>query len=254
MSPLVTRKSRTDETTDTNTVDPSGTEPGDKTSRGVKQRRAPAPAPTRTRRKPALTAAGIALIALGGVGGGWLASQGGTAKQVVVLRNDIKPGHKISMTDLTTTQMTGGAGTNLVPSDRIQELVGKYPTGSIPAGTMVTWPMTTTSTSPINGTALVGLAFKPGQMPGAGLQPGQKVTIVLAGNNSAAGGSSSELPAGLSIGQAWEATIADLPPGTPNAQTTTVDLYVASKDVNQIATASGVGTLALAVTAASGSR
>lgn len=213
---------------------------------GVKQRKAPAVAPTKTRRRPALTAAGVALIALGGIGGGVLASQGGQAQEVVMLRNSIQPGHQITVTDLTTTELTGAAGVNLVKAADLQQLVGRYPTGVIPAGSLVSWPMTATMVSPSGNSALIGLAFKQGHVPVAGLQPGQTVSIVLTN----AGGNSGGLPDGLTVGQSWSATIADIPDPNANSQLTTVDLYIASKDISAVSSASGAGDLALAVTGA----
>lgn len=210
----------------------------------IRQRTAPVPAPTKARRRPALTAAGVALIALGGLGGGWVASHGGHAEQVVVLRNALQPGHPIQTGDLTTTQISGAGGVPLIPAADLSSLTGLYPTGQLPAGTLLTRAMTRTASTPSHGHALVGLAFKDGQLPGAGLRAGQNVTLVLTSATSAG----TTLPAGLSIGQTWQATIADLPAAGANSQSTVVDFYIDLSQMSSLSTASGVGNLAMLVT------
>lgn len=77
---------------------------------GVQQRSAPASTPVRARRRPAMTALGVALVAIGGIVGALVLSSGGHARDVVMLRSSVVAGHQITTGDLTTTQLTGAAG------------------------------------------------------------------------------------------------------------------------------------------------
>lgn len=216
---------------------------------GVQQRSAPAPTPVRARRRPAMTALGVALVAIGGIVGALVLSSGGHARDVVMLRSSVVAGHQITTSDLTTTQLTGAAGVGLITQDQISALVGKYPRQDLPKGTLLTAQMTTNSLDPGTGRSIVGIPVKPGQIPGQGLHAGEPVRIVLQANT----GSNATLPDGLQIGQTWSATISSVTTTSSNggagAASTSVDITVPFNTAAQISAAAGTGQLAIVLDA-----
>ncbi len=214
---------------------------------GVQQRSAPAPTPVRARRRPAMTALGVALVAVGGIVGALVLSSGGHARDVVMLRSSVVAGHQITTGDLTTTQLTGAVGVGLITQDQISTLVGKYPRQDLPKGTLLTAQMTTNSLDPEAGSSIVGIPVKSGQIPGQGLHAGEKVRIVLQATTGA--NASGTLPDGLEIGQTWPATISSVTTtsstGGAGTASTSVDVTISSGTAPQISTAAGTGQLAI---------
>lgn len=216
---------------------------------GVQQRTAPAPTPVRGRRRPAMTALGIALVAIGGIVGALVLSSGGAARDVVMLRTSVVAGHQITTGDLTTTQLTGATGATLISRAQISSVVGTYPRQDLPAGTLLTSQMTTSSLDPGSGTSIVGIPVKPGQIPGQGLHAGEPVRIVL----QAGSGSSGTLPEGLQVGQTWPAKVSSVNTTSANGGagtvSTSVDVTVPATAAAQISAAAGTGQLAIVLDA-----
>lgn len=209
------------------------------------------PAPVKARRRPALIALGLAVIATGALGGAWAFSAHNEDRTVVVARTNLQPGHKVESSDLTTTTLSGADGAQLVAGKDLSSLVGDYPVTTVPNGTLLTTTMLTNTLDVRAGTTIVAIPVKVGQVPGSGLRAGDPVTLVLT-----AGSGSSNLPADLKPGQSWEASVASVHEqnAATAAQNTTqvVDVSVSSGTAKQVAEAAGTGQVALTLNAAGG--
>ena len=134
------------------------------------------PAPTRRRRSPALIGLGVAMIALGGIGGGWLATRGHDTHPVTIAASAMPAGHTIAETDLRTVQVAGDIP--FAATADSAQLVGKVTTGSIASGTVIADSMAAGMPDLSKGQSIVGVPLKSGQYPALGLQPGDDVALV----------------------------------------------------------------------------
>lgn len=215
-----------------------------------KQKAAPTkPAATsiKARRRPAIMALGVAMIATGALGGAWFLNSHNKDRPVVMVKANLQPGQKISRSDLTTTDISGGAAAALVPGSDLPSLVGTYPLGSMQPGTLLTKSMVTNSLTPREGSTIVGIPVKTGQLPGIGVQSGDNVTLVLS-----AGSGSANLPSELKPGQSWNAEVSSVhTQSATNGQGTTqvVDVTVSAGQAPQLAEAAGTGQLTVVLNA-----
>ncbi|KNX35907.1 SAF domain-containing protein [Luteipulveratus halotolerans] len=202
----------------------------------------PTPPSVRTRRSRTRIAAGVALMVVCGLAGGALVTRGEKPESVLVLRHSVEAGDSLQRSDLTTKQVTNGKGLNSVSQEQIGSLVGRYVTGDLPAGTLVSPAMVADRFGPIAGRSTVGIAVKLGQRPAAGLTAGQQVRLVLGAGQ---GTQANALPKGLLVGQTWRAQIVAI--GTSSSQDglTTVDVSVSTEDAPTVATAASLGSMAL---------
>lgn len=135
------------------------------------------PASTRRRRSPALIGLGVAMIALGGIGGGWLATRGQDTHPVTIAASAMPAGHTITQTDLRTVQVAGDIP--FAATADSAQLVGKVTTGSIASGTVMADSMAAAGMPDLSkGQSIVGVPLKAGQYPALGLHPGDGVTLV----------------------------------------------------------------------------
>lgn len=131
-----------------------------------------------------LGAAGLVLIvACGALTGGMVYTAGQTTP-VVTLAQPVPAGHTLTQQNLATTRVDAD-GQGLVPASQTESVVGQTTTGNLPAGALLTQGMVTPAPVPPDGSALVGLALEPGQMP-ARVRAGMTVTVVkVPGDNAA---------------------------------------------------------------------
>lgn len=213
---------------------------GPPTEQGL--RRAPAVAAAksvRQRRRPALILLGIALVAVFGVAGAWLATAGRDAQTVVIARQSIQAGQPITAADLGTTQVSGTiTGAATVPGSDLESLTGKYATGPIPAGSLINPGSVVDRLTPKAGTAIVGVGLKPSQLPAGGLQAGDIVTLVA--TVSPQGGDTNTVKPGTT----WKATVVTVG-GTSDDGTSVVSFSLPGDAAVSAATAAGGGTLAV---------
>ncbi|WP_432564541.1 SAF domain-containing protein [Kineococcus sp. SYSU DK003] len=173
------------------------------------------PGPVRERR-PALIAFGLVLVVGGALGSALVVHRSGDRVDVLVARHDIAPGELVTADDLGTARVAAD-GAALVPAAALQNFVGTYATGRIPADTLVNRTMFLSGDTVPADAAVVGVVLDAQQRPtdplaagdvvraylvsadGSGTASGQPVGTVLleAARVVAAGGSS----AGAATGQ-----------------------------------------------------
>ena len=182
-----------------------------------------------------MVALGIALVALCGLGGAWLASRGVAPQTVVVAASPLQAGQPIQGGDLATTQLTGGQGLSTIPGSRLESLVGEYPVVDIPAGSLLSPAQLVDEVTPGPGRSILGVGVTAAQMPAIGLAGGDRVRLVT--THSTQGGD-------VEPGQSWRATVVAVGPVSDNGSRT-VDVSVDSSDAVAAASAAGGGAVAI---------
>ncbi len=138
----------------------------------------PALAPTRTRRRPGVLAAGVALVVVGALGAAYLTQVVGDTAEVVAVARDVQPGEVIERADLTVADVSTDPALNPVPASRLTELVGQRAAVALTTGSLLTDAAVTEQVLPAAGQSLVGVALQPAQLPAGPLQAGDRIRIV----------------------------------------------------------------------------
>jgi hypothetical protein len=114
---------------------------------------------------------------------------------VLVVTSTIHQGQRITAADLGTADVASSGGLSPIPVSSASELSGTWAAVTIPAGSLLSRGDVTSSRPLATGSAVVGLALKDGQLPAAGVEPGDQVMIVqtlAAGSVLPAGGDSDD--------------------------------------------------------------
>lgn len=134
--------------------------------------------PTKTRRRPAIIAAGVALVIVGGLGAVWYASSVGDTVAVLVTKGDIARGQTIESSDLTTLEIGGGQSTAAVTAKNADQVIGEVAKVDLPAGSLVTTDNVGVALEVADDESIVGVALTAAQMPSYPLTAGDAVRIV----------------------------------------------------------------------------
>lgn len=200
--------------------------------------------PTRARRRPALIALGLALVALSVLGSAYLATSLGQTYQVLAVTSDIARGAPITPGDVGVAELPEGAGSALlepVLADQFDEMTtGKVATADLKAGQLLTADSVATELRPPAGQSIVGIALAPNQMPTQALKAGDTVRVV---ETPATGG---EPPVQTPL--AIPATVVSTAPTTVGEQTV-VDVQVKSSTAAALAARAATGRVAIVIDA-----
>lgn len=135
------------------------------------------------RRRPAIAALAALLIVGGALIAGLLAVRMDQRVAVMQVRHDINVGQQITAQDLTETRVASD-GLNLVPADRVKEILGTYAKVNLIEGQLLD-PKTLTKTSPItDDKAAVGVVMLEGRVPAGGLRSGDEVQLIKIGTGN----------------------------------------------------------------------
>lgn len=221
---------------------------------GLGSRINPATRPARQHRRWGLFALAAALACVAGLGAGYFASQGGKVESIVAVRGEIRAGTPLTAAQLGTTQIQAGSSLHTIPAGQLNSLVGKYSTSNLPVGAILTPDMLQDHLVPAAGKAVVGVAFKHGQIPARGLQPGDTIRIVT----TAGAGAPTTAAADVKTWNAQVVTVeaapaaSDQPSSSANAATT-YDLLLSDGDAASLASAAGAGNVAAILEPVTGS-
>jgi hypothetical protein len=160
---------------------------------------APGAAPYRLgsarRRRPAVLALAIALVAAGGLGGGVLYTATGTRVGVIALARDVPAGQAITRDDLAEARISLDPA--LHPLSVNSKVIGMRATADLKAGSLLTGADLTNDPLVLPDQQVVGLSAKAAQLPAARLHAGSLVVIVStpAANGGADSGAAATGPA-----------------------------------------------------------
>ncbi len=111
---------------------------------------------------------------------------------VLITTTSIEQGQQLSSSDLGEASVSISGDVSVIPAAHASELRGKRASVTIPAGSLLTIQDVTNSQPFSPGDAVVGMALKSGQLPSAGVEPGDEVMVVETGSP----GTSLDLPTG----------------------------------------------------------
>jgi uncharacterized membrane protein YgcG len=134
-------------------------------------------------RKPALAALAVVLVVGGALLAALLVIDAGHKTGAIEITQTVGQGQKIPVSAMQEVQVTSGSGLDYVPWNQASQVANTYAATMLPAGTLLTPQMTTSSNNLANGMTVVGLALKDGQFPD-GLQVGDHVDIFVTSDSS----------------------------------------------------------------------
>lgn len=134
--------------------------------------------PPKLRRRPLLWALGVALITLGGLGAGYVATAVSNTQSVLALRADVDRGELIEAADLIVSQVSVDPALDPVAASTQDEVVGQRATRDLNAGSLLTAQSYANEVIPAAGESLVGVALTSAQLPSSGVRSGETVRII----------------------------------------------------------------------------
>ncbi|WP_405010634.1 SAF domain-containing protein [Kitasatospora sp. NBC_01539] len=144
----------------------------------------PAPhVPPRTlrarRRRPAVLAMAVALIAAGGLGGAVLYTSSGQRIAVLAVARDVPMGQAITADDLVVAHIASDPALRPLDARDRTRTIGLRATTDLRRGALLLKADVTADAALQPGRQVVGLAAKRTQLPAARLQPGLQVLVVF---------------------------------------------------------------------------
>ena len=201
-------------------------------------------------RKPALAALAVLLVALGAVTAGLLVINAGHRVAAVEIVQQVGQGEQIPASAIREVEISSDSGLDYVAWQYAGRVAGVYAATEIPAGTLLTQAMTSSSDNLAAGKVEVGLSLKAGQVPG-NLIIGDTVEAFPVGtgsgcgtNGNSAGGTSVPIATGTIAGLSGSASESGNAAG--------VTLAVASADAGILACYASAGDVAITLMPGSG--
>ena len=213
------------------------------------------PPPVRSRRNPRHIGLGVALIAVCGLGAGWLTTVGGAGHDVVITTTAIPAGTRIEA-GLVRVAQVSGPGADAMGASSLEEVIGRKSSADLPAGTALNPGMLTPELALAGGVSMIGVPVKAGQLPASGLRPGDEVSVVASADTPAIKAAAAPT-AGAAPGPApgpgtiWTGTIASISPADAEG-TMTVDVRMPTPQAQAAAAVSGGGKLVIILTRRNG--
>ncbi|MFF4649260.1 SAF domain-containing protein [Streptomyces sp. NPDC001380] len=182
------------------------------------------------RRRPAVLALSVALVAAGGLGGAALYTATGERVSVLALARDVPAGQQLTAGDLTVARIAGDPALRPLDGADLDRAVGMRATNDLKRGSLLTKADVTDQAVVQAGQQIVGVAAKHTQLPATALKPGRRVLVVSTPDADRSGSASS--PAARP--QTLSATVVTVG-GTDTDGTTVVDMAVDASDGPRLA-------------------
>ena len=129
-------------------------------------------------RNPTWLIAGVLLVLVSALGGVLLFTSNDDRADVLVAAAELQPGRAVERGDLRIGSVATGDGVASMAAADASEIIGRFPIGRIPAGTMLT-PGMFASEVPLGPDEMVlGAALDPGEAPLSGLEVGAPVELL----------------------------------------------------------------------------
>ncbi len=116
-------------------------------------------------RKPLLAVVALILILAGGAGAGLLVLRSGQKTAAIELTQQVSAGQHFTAQDFAQVQVPANTGLSYVPWNQAGQVLDFVAKTTIPAGTLLTPAMVTTSANSLAGKDRVGVQLKAGTMP-----------------------------------------------------------------------------------------
>ncbi|KGN41021.1 SAF domain-containing protein [Knoellia aerolata] len=194
-----------------------------------------APAP-KLRRRPALIAASVAAICLGGLVAAFAWTSTSNTQSVLAMRVAVERGALVSAQDVMSVQVSADPALHPIPASQSSAVVGQRAATDMAAGTLVTLEQVSDAVLPPAGMSIVGVGLPASQMPGEPLLVGDMVRVV------ATPGQSGEVIAGKQVTIA--ATVVGVRMNDENGQNV-VSVQVAQQNAAELAARAATGNVAL---------
>jgi SAF domain len=203
------------------------------------------------RRRPAVVASGVALIAVGAAVAASAALSAGAKHDVLALRRSVPAGRTLTAADLRSVRVAADASVATVPAAAESSVVGQRTSVDLVAGSLLSTGELGGTGVPGSGQALLGVAFKPGQLPARPLVRGDQAELVTTSanptaTNTAFGGVGGTGPTVVPV-----TVDAEQAPATDG--TTVVDLVLAADVAPKVAGQAAAGQLVLVLLPRAGS-
>ncbi|HVT66958.1 MAG TPA: hypothetical protein VHF26_04350 [Trebonia sp.] len=188
-------------------------------------------------RKPALFALAILLVAVGAAAAGLLVIRAGAKVQAIEIVQEVNQNAQIPVTSMAEVGISAGSGVSYVPWSEAGQVAKFFAATTIPAGTLLTNNMVSSSSNVTTGKDIVGLSLKAGQVPG-NLQPGDKVEAVAVATACGA-------TPGTVLSQ--QAEVTEVSGTTSTGSSASVTVAVQPADAGTLTCAAANGSVALAL-------
>src|SRR5580704_3896404 len=195
-------------------------------------------------RKPALAALAVLLVALGAVAAGLLVINAGHRVAAVEIVQQVGQGEQIPASAIREVEISSDSGLDYVAWQYAGRVAGVFAATEIPAGTLLTQAMTSSTNNLAAGKVEVGLSLKAGQVPG-NLLIGDTVEAFSVGTGSGCGTSAnaSSASTGVPIATGTVASLSGSASETGN--NAGVTLAVSSADAGTLACYASAGDVAI---------
>ena len=140
--------------------------------------RTPAPPPMPGRRNPKWIALGVVALCLGALLSYVIYSRVAGETAVVSIVNTVHRGSTVTAADLTTVNLSGNAGVQMVPASQLSELVGRQAVYDLVAGSLLPVGAVADVVTPQTGRAVVGIRLVSGRVPSGVLPSGSPLRLV----------------------------------------------------------------------------
>jgi len=195
-------------------------------------------------RKPALAALAVLLVALGAVAAGLLVINAGHRVAAVEIVQQVGQGEQIPASAIREVEISSDSGLDYVAWQYAGRVACVYAATEIPAGTLLTEAMTSSTNNLAAGKVEVGLSLKAGQVPG-NLLIGDTVEAFPVGTGSGCGTSADANSASTDVPIAT-GTVASLSGGaSETGNNAGVTLAVSSADAGTLACYASAGDVAI---------
>jgi hypothetical protein len=100
---------------------------------------------------------------------------------VIAVTRSVQPGERITANDLGSASMVVSGTVSPVPVSQARDVVGAFAAVALVPGSLLTLADISHVHPLASGDAVVGIALKDGQLPSAGVEPGDQVMVVQTG-------------------------------------------------------------------------
>jgi SAF domain len=209
------------------------------------------PKPNKVRRPVMALASTVLVFASIAIFAGLYANAGHRVPVVAVVQ-PVNQGQQISSSDLGQVEASISGSVHPIPYSAVGSVVGKQAAVALVPGSILTAGDVSSASRLPAGDAIVGIALKPGQLPSAGVVPGEQVMVIqtgLPGSPAPAFSSSTQSnTVGVLVPRADVYDVA--PPSAASGQSTQlVSVEVAEQLAPAVSVAAAAGQVSIVVIA-----